>query len=218
MGPGTFSHMMQVRGLNVADLVGQQNEEKAQGIPSHWTTYFAVDKADDVANKAKRANGKVRLEPFDVCDSGRMAILQDPQGAVFGIWQANKHHGYMVVEEPGTVTWTELLTTDAAKAGAFYSAVGVPTKTPPGPMPYTHLKAGNKDVGGIMELTEEMGPMPPQWTVYFASTDPDTTTRRAESLGGKTPVTPRDIPGVGRFAVLQDPQGAAFCVFRSSRA
>lgn len=94
MGPGQYYHMQQIRGLNVSALSQQQPEEKAHGVPSHWRMYFAVKSADETAKKAKQAGGNLLMEPFDVFDAGRMAMVQDPQGAMFGIWQARAHTGF----------------------------------------------------------------------------------------------------------------------------
>jgi predicted enzyme related to lactoylglutathione lyase len=209
--------MQQIRGLNVGALSQQQPQEKAQGIPSHWRTYFAVKSADETAKKAKQAGGKVLMEPFDVMDAGRMTMIQDPQGAIFGIWQAKAHTGFQVVREPGAVTWSEVITTDPKGASAFYSkTLGVSASEVPG-MDYTMMRAGGQDAAGAMKIKPEMGPVPPHWMVYFAVADVNTTVKKAQSLGGKVLMPKQDIPGQGSFAVLQDPQGAVFAVFKSSR-
>jgi len=219
MGPNSFYHMQQIRGLDVAAIYQQGDQEKAQGVPTHWNTYFAVTNADETAKKAEQSNGKVLVEPLDVFDAGRMAMLQDPQGAVFGIWQAKQHIGYRIVSEPGAFTWSELLTTDSTKATAFYrSVLGVSAGKMPGPIDYTLLKADGQDAAGIMQITGEMGQMPPSWSVFFAVADVDASAKQAQSLGGQILVPPQDIPGgVGRFAVLQDPPGAAFGIFKPSQ-
>jgi len=84
----------------------------------------------------------------------------------------------------------------------------------PGPMDYTLLNVGGTDVAGVMAITEDMGAVPPHWTVYFGTDDVDAAAKKAESLGGSTVVPAVDIPGIGRFAGLQDPQGAMFSVFQ----
>ncbi|MBI4338277.1 MAG: VOC family protein [Chloroflexi bacterium] len=215
MGPGSFCHMQQVRGLEAAAIYQQGEEEKKQRVPPHWTTYLAVTSADETAKKAKQAGGKVLVEPFDVFNTGRMAMVQDPQGAVFGLWQAKQHIGYRIVSEPGALTWNELLTTDPGKATAFYTSVlGVSAARMPGPMDYTILKAAGKDAAGVMQITPEMGPIPPNWFVYFMVADVDASAKQVQSLSGRVLVAPRDIPGVGRFATVQDGQGAVFGIFK----
>ena len=107
------------------------------------------------------------------------------------------------------------MTISAAEASAFYSAVlGVESAKMPGPVDYTLLRVGGTDVAGIMEITEQMGPIPPNWMVYFAVADVDASAAQAQSLGANILAPPMDIPGMGRFASLMDPQGAAFSVFK----
>ena len=84
----------------------------------------------------------------------------------------------------------------------------------PGPVDYTILKGGGTDVAGVMAITDEMGPVPPHWMVYFGIDDVDASTSKVESLGGSIMVPPADIPDIGRFAGLKDPQGAVFFIFK----
>lgn len=219
MGPGYFYHIQQVRGLDAAALYQQSQEEKQQGIPPHWTLYFATESADAAAQRATQAGGAVLAGPMDVFDAGRMAAIRDPQGAIFAVWQPGRHVGYRIVGEPGAIAWGELLTTSPQSAAEFYCTVlGVQASRMPGPMDYTLLKAGGKESAGIMAISPEMGPVPPSWMAYFTVADADASVARARSLGGSLLMGPRDIPSIGRFAVLQDPQGAVFCVFRSTMA
>lgn len=211
--------MMQIRGLDVCGLAQQQPQEAAQHVPTHWRTYFAVTNVDDAAKRVTQAGGKVILPPFDVFDTGRMAMGVDPQGAMFGLWQAKQHIGYRVVSEPGALTWNELLTTDPVRAGAFYhSVLGVTAEKAPMPgMDYTMLKVDGKDAAGIMKIMPQMGPIPPNWMVYFYTNDVEGTVKKAQSLNGKLMLPAQDVPGVGRFAGLLDPQGGAFAVFKPSQ-
>lgn len=113
-------------------------------------------------------------------------------------------------KQHGAFSWCELMTTDAGKAKAFYTRLfGWDTEemTMPG-MPYTVVKAGGKGIGGIMSMPQDAQGMPPMWGAYVTVDDVDATARTAEQLGAKLLVPPRDIPGVGRFCVIQDPQGA----------
>ena len=107
------------KGLSAAGI----GELQTEGHPPVWSTYFAVSNADATAAKVKDAGGRVLLEPFDVTDAGRMAIVSDPTGAVFGIWQAGNHFGAAIVNEHGALNWNELLTDDTEKALAFYQEV-----------------------------------------------------------------------------------------------
>ena len=186
-----------------------------EGMPSHWTTYLASDDVDATAGKVREAGGTVLMDPFDVFDSGRMTVAQDPTGAVFGIWQAGEHHGAELANEPGSVTWNEVQTPDAAAAERFYSAVfGYEIELVPmgDGVSYRVLKVDGKSVAGMYELAGDMEATPPNWATAFAVADTDATCKLAEGLGGKVLLQPMDIPQIGRYAVLQDPVGAVFQV------
>ena len=199
--------------------VGSQPPE-APPMPV-WNTYISVDSADDVAAKVKDAGGSVVMEPFDIFDAGRMAVLADPAGAVFCVWQANQHKGAQLVNEPGAMAWNELATRDPAGSKDFYGAVfgwgGSPMEY--GEVEYTvwQLAGSDRGIGGMIPMVGEGWPedLPPHWMVYFAVQDAEATAARAKQLGGSVPVEPFDTPA-GRIAVLNDPQGAHFSVIKLS--
>lgn len=113
-------------------------------------------------------------------------------------------------KQHGAFSWCELQTTDVGAAKTFYSQLfGWTTEemTMPG-MTYTIVKAGGKEVGGIMAIPKEAQGMPPMWGAYVTVDDVDSMARTAERLGAKLLVPPMDIPKVGRFCVIKDPQGA----------
>jgi len=217
MGPGEFYTMLKLKGRDLGALYSMRKEERAHGIPPHWNSYVAVANADQSAAKAKSLGGTLMAEPFDVMDAGRMATVQDPTGAVFCIWQAKNSPGAGVLGEAGALCWTELMTSDAGKARAFYTGLfGWKTEEKPmGPgMTYTIFKNGDVQAGGMMQTTKEMGGVPSHWLVYFAVSDCDATFAQGTSMGAKVTVPPTDIPDVGRFALLQDPQGAHFAIIK----
>ena len=113
MGPNQLYHLMQLRGLDAAAIAELGEEEKKQHVPPHWQTYITVTSVDEAAKRAQQAGGKVLFGPTDVFDAGRMAMVQDPQGAIFAVWQPKQHIGCRVANEPGAITWNELLTTDS---------------------------------------------------------------------------------------------------------
>lgn len=117
-------------------------------------------------------------------------------------------------KQHGAFSWCELMTTDVEAAKAFYSKLfGWEAEDMPMPgMAYTVVKAGGNEIGGIMPIPEEAKGMPPSWGVYVTVDDVDLTAKTAAQLGAKLCVPPRDIPGVGRFCVIQDPQGATINV------
>jgi predicted enzyme related to lactoylglutathione lyase len=180
-----------------------------------WNTYLAVDSVDDATARVEAAGGKVAMAPFDVMDAGRMSFVMDPSGAPVALWQANQHIGATLVNEPGTLNWNELVTSDQA-VFPFYSAVtGLTAESMDmgEGEPYTVFKAGDAMVGGSMP--PQMPGVPSHWHVYFGTDDADATAAKATELGGSVIVPPFDTP-VGRIAVLSDPQGAIFSVIKTA--
>ena len=214
MGPGAFYTMFQLRGRNAGAAYTLGPEEARQGVPPHWGTYVAVANADETTAKAKTLGATVLAGPLDVADHGRMAVLRDPAGAVISVWQAKQHQGVGVWGEVGAFCWSELLTRDTTAATKFYTALfGWKTKVTEGAgFPYTHWQNDGADIGGMMAIMEQWGPMPPCWVNYVQVQNCDQTAAKATSLGGKVCMPPTDIPNTGRFAMLQDPQGAMLSV------
>lgn len=114
------------------------------------------------------------------------------------------------LKQHGNFSWNELATTDVAAAKAFYrEALGwemEDMKTSCGE--YTMVKMDGREVAGIMVLPEDAKGMPPTWGSYVTVDDVDARVKRIESLGGKLCMGPQDIPDIGRFAIITDPQGA----------
>ena len=219
MGPDEFYTIFKIRGLDVAAMYTLREDQTSQGVPPHWMTYVSVASADDAAKKAASIGGKVVADAFDVMDAGRMAILQDPLGATLCAWQAKANTGIGLTGETGTLCWDELWTTDHKKAADFYTGLfGWVAKDSSADAPggYTEWVNGGQSIGGMMEITPEMGPVPPNWLPYFIVEDCDATADKVKSLGGKLQVPPMDIAHVGRFSVTQDPQGATFAIVKFS--
>jgi predicted enzyme related to lactoylglutathione lyase len=194
---------------------GLYQDPREKNVPPHWNTYVTVASADASAQKAKGLGGKVLAEAFDVMDYGRMAVIQDPQGAIICVWEPKKHIGAQLVGEAGVFCWAELDTTDTASAQKFYTGLfGWGAHVSPN---YTEWQKNGTSIGGMMTIPKEWGPVPPNWLVYFASDDVDATAAKAAKSGGKAIVPPTDIPDMGRFAVLADPQGAVFAVYRPAK-
>jgi len=186
------------------------------GAPSMWNTYINVDNVDETAAKVKASGGSIMMEPMDVMEAGRMAFVTDPTGAAVGLWQAGQHIGAELVNEPGSLTWNELITDDTATAQKFYAdAFGWSAQTDETPNgPYTSFNVGENPAAGMMPKNENMGPIPNSWGTYFAVDDCDGCVQKAKELGGKVLMESFDVPEVGRMAVLQDPQGAVFSVIK----
>ena len=188
-------------------------ETQAQGVPPYWTSYVKHDDVDAVAAKVPGAGGVVMMPPFDVDESGRMAIIQDPAGAIVGIWQPGTHIGAQLVNIPNTLSWNELQTRDIEAAKTFYSSVFDWTYETDA-QGYVVVKAGDRMQAGMMAITEAMGEVPPNWSFYFLVEDVKAVSEKANELGGNVLVPPMDAGEVGEFSVLQDPQGAVFSVIR----
>jgi predicted enzyme related to lactoylglutathione lyase len=203
----------ELRGRPVAGIGPQQNPG-----PPVWSTYVNVDDADKVVAKVAEAGGVAFMEPMDVMDVGRMAFFADPLGAAIGVWQPKAHKGAGIVNEPGTLTWNELITTDTDAAAAFYADVfgwGSVTHGE-GAGAYTEFQVGGRSIAGMMLKPAEMpAEVPAYWGVYFAVDDADATVQRIGELGGGIMVPPRDIEP-GRFAIATDPGGAMFSVIKSN--
>ena len=204
--------MFTLRGKYVAAASPPQQE----GMPSYWTTYLASDDVDDSAAKIRDAGGTVFMDPFDVFDSGRMTVAQDPTGAAFGVWQAKNHIGAQLANEHGTLLWNQCHTPDPARATEFYVAVfgyEVDEIDMGGAQPFRVIKVAGRGIGGVREPVAEE---PPSWSVTFAVDDADEIVARAKELGGTALMEPFDLPEIGRLAVIQDPAGAVFQVMKSA--
>lgn len=193
-----------------------QLSQQMEGIPPHWMPYVAVDSADETAAKIAELGGELVMPPFDVMDFGRMTMFKDPTGAMLSIWEAKTHFGADLVNETGSACWGELATTDVKKAGGFYSRLfGWSLKESSDGMPYTEFNNKEQAIGGMMPMDgSHFQGVPPNWTIYFAVDDCDAAAEKAKGLGATLCVPPTDIPNVGRFAVVQDPQGAVFSIFK----
>jgi predicted enzyme related to lactoylglutathione lyase len=202
--------MCRLRGKTVAGMGGQP---AAAGMPTGWTTYFAADDVDKIAERVAEHGGNVMMAPMDVMDAGRMAMASDRDGAMFGLWQAQQHIGSELVNEPGTLTWNELRTRDLAGATAFYTeALGLRWEDYGDG--YKVAYVGSGVVAGAMEMSQEFPPgTPAHWHVYFAVDDTAASAARVTELGGTIQVPVTDSPQ-GPFAVANDPQGGVLSIIQ----
>jgi predicted enzyme related to lactoylglutathione lyase len=151
--------------------------------------------------------------------AGRMAVFAHPAAGHLGVWQAGEHKGAQLVNEPGSLTWNELLTRDVAGAKAFGEAVfGWRSEDQDfGGTTYTIIHVGDKAVGGIAAMPQGVPEgVPAYWQTYFAVDDADAAVAKVQELGGAVAMPPMSAEGVGRFAVLTDPQGAQFGVIKNA--
>lgn len=209
MGEMGVYTILQKDGRDVAALYQQGAEQ--QGVPPNWLSYVAVTSADATVAQAQERGAQVLAGPFDVADFGRMAVLADPQGAAFAVWEAKSQHGVGVRDDVGSLCWNELQARDVDAAKKFYPPLfGWRMKESD---EYTEWHLGENAVGGML-VSQAPEDVPSFWLPYFAVDDADATAAKANELGGSVLVPPTDIERVGRFAVLADPQGAAFAVIR----
>jgi uncharacterized protein len=207
-GDGGVYTMLRRDGKDVAALfLGRE------GMPTFWGSYVTVESADSAAARASDLGGTLMAEPFDVLDAGRMAVVHDPTGAVFNVWEPHGSIGATWVNGPGAITLNQLNTNDPDAAQRFYSELfGWRFEDVSGDRSYWGIYNGDSLNGGMMPSPPEAGEVPSYWLVYFGSEDADRDVSRAGDLGGHVMLPPMDVPG-GRVAVVQDPQGAFFGVF-----
>lgn len=204
-----------VDGKSVAGIGQMSAEMKAQGIPPLWNSYVNVADVNAAAEKAASLGAVITVPPMKVVEAGWLAFIQDPGGAMVGLWQKNRHFGAQLVNDPGAFCWNELATRDAEKSKEFYGSLfGWEFADNPGsPSKYYIIKNQGRDNGGIIQMTEQWGDMPPCWGVYFTVSDMNATVERLQKLGGKVCVPPFDT-SVGPIAVVCDPQGGTFSLIQ----
>ncbi|QKZ21646.1 VOC family protein [Streptomyces chartreusis] len=211
--------MFKKDGKTVAGL-GQLTEE---GARSAWMIYYTVPDADATTQAVQNAGGAVRVAPMDLEDWGRMAQFTDPLGGQFAVWQPGKNSGFELADEPGSLSWTELYTTDATAAKEFYAGIfgwqygdmelpgggGAYTIITPAGLPEERMQ------GGLMELPAEnlaLAGGRPYWHPVFNVDDCDAAVAKVTENGGSVQMGPEDAEGVGRLAVCVDPSNADFVV------
>jgi predicted enzyme related to lactoylglutathione lyase len=228
--PGSY-FIARLRGGDVAAVGSQPERGPSTAV---WNTYIWVESADETVAKVFDAGGRVVAEPFDVMEAGRMAVVTDPEGAAFCVWQAKEHKGARIVNEPGSLNFNGLNTRDPDGAKSFYGSVfGWETLGPEGGAQMWRLPgygdflersdpgllermadagapAGFEDVVAALDpIPDDQPDVPAHWGVTFAVEDADATAERAAELGGKVVVPPFDAPWV-RMTVIADPHGATF--------
>jgi uncharacterized protein len=212
VGDGMTYSMQRVDGKDVAAISAQQPQQREAGVPPTWNSYVAVGSADEAAQRASELGATVHAPAFDVLDAGRMAVIQDPQGAFFMVWQPKRHYGAALVNAPGALSWNELHTPDMEASKGFYGDLFGWQAEPfeASPDPYLGIMNQGGPNGGITGL-QQPG-VPPHWLVYFATEDIDTALAKVDELGGTKIIGPIDIQ-VAKIAVVQDPQGAVFALY-----
>jgi uncharacterized protein len=232
-GSGGTYFIGRIRGGDVAAVT-----RISEGAPpvATWNTFIWVDNADETADVARKAGGTVIVEPFDVTGAGRMAVISDPEGAVFNLWQPGEHRAASIVNEHGSLNFNVLAARDIEGEKAFYDAVfGWQALPSPGGTMWWALPAYGDHLEesrpGLRKQMAEMGApdgftdvlaafnpiakddptMAANWGVSFAVNDADAAAAEAKKLGGEVITGPFDVPW-SRVALIKDPQGAIFSV------
>ncbi len=182
--------------------------EHLAGMPYFWETYIKVDDIEAAAARVGVCGGTSLGPVMDVDDTGRLAVVADPTGAVVILWEPGDHHGAQVVDEHGTMCWHELVTSDVDAAMGFYSELLGWTAVPFDEEGTVGISVGDDFIGSA---TPGGGDVPPHWAVLFAVDDCDAVVESCDRLGGQTVVPAMDLPP-GRMAMLADDQGAMFWV------
>lgn len=190
-------------------------EARAQDVPPHWIAYVEVDDVDAAAGKAAKLGGAILVEPRDVPNVGRFAILHDPQGAAIAIHHSDQ--STVPNDEPrvGEFSWHELATTDHEAALDFYSKLFGWKETDSMDMgemgTYQMYGKSGQTLGGMFNKSQDM-PGPPSWLYYTTVDDIDGTVEKVREKGGQVLNGPMEVPG-GKIAQCLDPQGAMFAVY-----
>ncbi len=220
MAPNDFYAIFKIDGRDVAAAYTLRPEQRARGVPAHWNLYVAVENADAAASRATGLGAKVIAEPFDVYDVGRMAVLQDPTGAVFSVWQAKSRSGFGIKGVPGTFCVADLSTPDQDGASRFYEQLfgwRIGKEDEVSAHNYFHLFNHDEFIGGILPAAFRSPEVPPHWQIYLLVSDCDALAAKAKNLGAKLHMPPMKIEDIGRMAVMSDPQRAAFAIFEAAR-
>ncbi len=211
VGDGVYYSMMQVDGKDVAAIAPQPPQQREAGIPPLWNAYISVESADEAADKAKGLGAKVHAPAFDVMEAGRMAVIQDPQGAFFMVWEPRDHFGAALVNGPGLLSWNELSSPDPDASAKFYRGLFGWNVAPfKGEETYNAIKNGDAYNGGIRKLDREG--IPPHWLVYFGADSVGAALEKVEELGGKKLSGAIDVEAA-KIGIAQDPQGAVFALY-----
>lgn len=213
---GGFYTMLQSQGVDIGALYQMDDTRLKQGVPSHWLSYIATDNIEATVEKAKLLGAEIIMGPMAVGDAGTMALLFEPNGAMFALWQANQHSGSGIKDEANTPCWNELASKNAEQSTRFYcQLLGWESRTEAmGDMMYTLFIQDGKQVAGMLEMTEDWGEMPAHWMVYFQVDDIQGLLERVTQLGGSVCVPASQIDGVGTFSVITDPDGGFFSVLQ----
>ena len=210
-GGGNVYTMCRVDGDAVCGLFEISADMPSAGVPPGWMNYVTVSDADAVTARAKELGADVIDDAVDVSDAGRKAVLRDPQGATFAVWQPRTRLGAERVNDVGCLCMNELATPDIDAARSFYErlfdwTIEVSDSAPDGP----HMIFNGGHVNGAFFATPDRTSA--FWRPCFTVTSTRDAVEQVRRLGGQQLLEPVDI-GHGSIAMVRDPQGVLFTVF-----
>ena len=216
MGPSAFYTIFKLEGRDAAACYALMPDLIERKVPPHWMIYVAVDDADAIAAKAAGLGGEVVMQPFDVLESGRMAVIKDPFNAVFSIWQPKTNAGTGITGLEGTACWADLITKGERKAARFYEELfGWSIKAAEHDTSgYLHIQNGPDFIGGLPPAEQNRAGAPPHWRIYFQVDNCEASTNKAQAAGARVLMPPSMIPDVGGMSIIIDPQGAVLALFQ----
>lgn len=186
------------------------------GAAHRWVPYVSVESVDETAKRAQQLGATIETAAFDTPGIARTCVVQDPEGAVFGVWESRGRAGADVQNEPGTMWWVELMARDIKTARAFYvemfgwafeetmkfETVG----------PYSVFRVGEESVAGAGQYDPEWG-ITAHWRMFFAVDDWDAALLRLARVGGEM-IFWRDVPNAGRLGMISDPGEAGLSIMK----
>jgi hypothetical protein len=212
MAGGVTYHLIQAAGFEIGGVVSIPSDA---GLSSHWIGYVAVDDCTAAVRRAEANGGRCIVPVVSVPNVGKFAVIQDAKGAALKVFEVTDPFELPPMPTAGQFAWDELLAKDLPSERRFFEAVcgwsSLETVIPQ-TGPYALFKVGERDVAGALAMPPNID-SPASWLSYLSAEDVDARSAQAIELGATTCVSPRDIPGIGRFAVLADPTGAMFALF-----
>ncbi len=189
--------------------------------PSHWISYITVKDIEPACQRAEALGGAVCVPPFDIPTIGRTAVITDPAGAAFHLFEPLQDDGQsnMIGNDPGEICWMELMLDDPVKVMPFYGDLFGWTFSAPMDLNggiYRSFENGGEQLGGIFQRPSDVPPMLPAWMVYFSVPSVDAAVEKVTALGGSIVVEKTAIPGTGCFACIADPTGAHSHLFETA--
>jgi predicted enzyme related to lactoylglutathione lyase len=199
--------------LDGKDVAGLRRVEQST---SRWIPFLSVASADSTSAKALQLGAAVMRPAADTRDLARTAVLRDPAGGMLGLWEARGHAGAALLDEPGSLWWSELLTRDVAVAKTFYSNLlgWRAIDTLKYGIRYSVFKLGDESLAGLLPIGADWGAVSPYWQILFAVDNCDARVDRAKKAGGSLVFGPNDVPNAGRAAIVSDPRDAVLVLMQ----